>query len=432
MTSNNNNKFFIESGEVWIGKIPTEWELMPAKRIFREISIKNRPAETLLSATQDKGVIPRDLLEDRVMMPMGELSGFKFVEKNDFVISLRSFQGGIEHSYYRGIVSPAYTVLRVIHPINKKYFSYLLKSHQFILELNKAITGIRDGKNISFKVFRKIILPIPPRKEQDAIVKFLDDKIADIDRYISSKQKLIALLNEQKSVIINQAVTKGIEPAVKMKKSGVEWIGEIPRGWEVRKLKYIGRFSSGFSFDSELFVDSGVKVLKITNIQTMQLNWADISFIPHKYLEKYKSFIVEKGDIIFALTRPVINSGLKAALFDDDEVVLLNQRNAIFRIKDKTKREFIYYLIFCDQFEKEFSQQIDFTNQQPNISTNAIGNIKVAIPPKEEIKIIVNYLKEHTKHIDNLKLHISKEIALINHYKDSLIAEAVTGKLRIN
>lgn len=139
------------SGAEWLGEIPSHWDIIPAKRLLTEVSEKNQPGAELLSVTQDFGVVPRDQLERRVVMPTGQLQTFKLVREDDFVISLRSFQGGIEHSAYTGLVSPAYTVLRKQRNIHSGYLKHLLKSAGFISELNTSVTGIREGKNISFR-----------------------------------------------------------------------------------------------------------------------------------------------------------------------------------------------------------------------------------------------------------------------------------------
>ena len=184
------------SGAAWLGDIPSHWDTVPAKRLFREVSEKNHPTAQLLSVTQEQGVLPRDQLEQRVVMPTGQLQTFKLVRSDDFVISLRSFQGGIEYSAYTGLVSPAYTVLRKQKQANSRYLKHLLKSRSFISELNTSVTGIREGKNISFSEMSYSLLPIPEQSEQEKIADILDLKTAEIDAAIAKKERLIELLDE--------------------------------------------------------------------------------------------------------------------------------------------------------------------------------------------------------------------------------------------
>lgn len=158
----------------------TRWELRRADEIFESTSRKGYLNEPLLSVTQERGVIPRDMLEGRVTMPSGETGAFKLVEPGNFVISLRSFQGGLEHSDYRGLVSPAYTVLREVVEIDERFFRHYFKSADFIKRLSVAVIGIRDGKQISFQDFCSIKLPFPPVDEQKAIAAFLDEAEGEI------------------------------------------------------------------------------------------------------------------------------------------------------------------------------------------------------------------------------------------------------------
>jgi type I restriction enzyme S subunit len=245
------------SQQDWLNEVPNHWRLAKAKRIFRETSIKNHPNEELLSATQTRGVIPRRLLETRVVMPMGNFESFKLVKEGNFVISLRSFQGGLEYSKYQGIVSPAYNVLEEFTGQNRMYFKHLMKSQVFISELQRNVTGIRQGKNIDVNDFREIIIPIPSRPEQDQIVRYLDYQLVKINKFIKAKKKLIAVLKEQKQAIINEAVTKGLNPDVKMKPSGIEWIGEVPEHWGISRNKNIMKVKKvivGDNHKPELFI----------------------------------------------------------------------------------------------------------------------------------------------------------------------------------
>ena len=174
------------------------WKRIKAGEIFKSISVKGNGSEVLLSATQEHGVIPRDQLEGRVTMPTGDTNSFKLVEVGDFVISLRSFQGGLEYSEHRGIVSPAYTVLKPIVEIDKSFYRYYFKSAEFIGHLAIAVIGIRDGKQISYEDFCFIKIPYPNIEEQKAISTVLLQ--ADIEIEIQ-KQKLAAMQEQKKGLM---------------------------------------------------------------------------------------------------------------------------------------------------------------------------------------------------------------------------------------
>nr|WP_241740702.1 restriction endonuclease subunit S [Lysinibacillus sphaericus] len=216
-----------------------------------------------------------------------------------------------------------------------------------------------------------------------------------------------------------------------MKDSGVQWIGEIPEHWEVKKLKHLGKFVSGYAFPSNAFISDGTKVMKINNIQTMNLDWSDISYVANDWLERFKQYQLKRGDLVIALTRPIISTGIKAAIVDTDEEILLNQRNAYFRNNKLIPSNWLYYLLLNHSFVEEFESLIDRTGQQPNISTADIENIKIPLPSFEEIQQITDYLKDRSTEIEKIKVNTLIQIEKLKEYRQSLIYEAVTGKIDV-
>ncbi|PLX00863.1 MAG: restriction endonuclease subunit S, partial [Marinilabiliales bacterium] len=196
-----------DSGVEWLSDIPVGWDAVKMKYLFKDVSIKNKPDEALLSVTQNMGVVPRSWVENRMVMPSGGLDAFKYIEKGDFSISLRSFEGGLEYCHHHGIISPAYTVLKKRNDLIAEYYKYLFKSKSFIYEMQTSIVGIREGKNISYPILSYSLLPVPDSNEQTAIANFLDEKTAKIDKVIAQKEKMIALLKERKQILIQKAVT---------------------------------------------------------------------------------------------------------------------------------------------------------------------------------------------------------------------------------
>jgi type I restriction enzyme S subunit len=181
----------------------SHWQSLRADHIFENTSKKGYVTEQLLSVTQDRGVIPRDMLDGRVTMPAGDTNSFKLVEPGNFVISLRSFQGGLEHSVYRGLVSPAYTVLQANRKIDEKFFRHYFKSADFIKRLSVAVIGIRDGKQVSFQDFCSIKLPFPPVEEQQAIASMLDHA----EREISMLRDQVVAFKNQKRGLMQKLLT---------------------------------------------------------------------------------------------------------------------------------------------------------------------------------------------------------------------------------
>lgn len=196
-----------DSGQVQFGEIPAHWDSVKMKYCFTQRSEKGFPNEPVLCATQSKGVIPQSLYENRVVVVNKGFEGLKLVKVGDFVISLRSFQGGIEYAYYQGIISAAYTILTPKDERNSQYFKYLFKSHPFIQLLQTCVTGIREGQNINYAVLGNNFIPIPPIEEQNAIVEYIEAKTNSIDKMIDALKAEIDRLTEYKQRLISDVVT---------------------------------------------------------------------------------------------------------------------------------------------------------------------------------------------------------------------------------
>jgi type I restriction enzyme S subunit len=186
-----------------LGHIPEGWQRLKASELFGNFTQKKNDGEDLLSVTQDRGVIPRTMLEGKVVMPESGTDGYKLVEPGDFVISLRSFQGGLEYSQYRGLVSPAYTVLKPRQTINDAFFRHYFKSYDFIQRLAVAVIGIRDGKQISYSDFESVKLPKPPLDEQRKIAAALDV----VDKEVDLLRRQLEALKQQKKGLMQKLLT---------------------------------------------------------------------------------------------------------------------------------------------------------------------------------------------------------------------------------
>ena len=421
-----------DSGIEWIGEIPADWTLQRGKTIFAQRLTKGNQSEILLAATQKYGMLPQSEVEGVVQVKEdADLQQFRTVHKKDFVISLRSFQGGFEYSQYEGVCSPAYQVFYNTTPICHNYYRLLFKSDGFIQKMNSMTVGIREGKNIQYSDFANSLIPVPPIDQQQHIADYLDCKCSQIDAIIARQQEVIEKLKAYKLSVITEAVTKGLNPNVPMKDSGVEWIGEIPEDWEISKLKFMGHFVNGYAFPSSSFTTDGVRVMKIANIQPMEISWIDESYVDISEYDKLPMYRVEQGDLVFALTRPIINGGIKVAIFDGKEKVLLNQRNAMFKGLSRVLPRWMYYVMQNQMYVQKFALYIDGTGQQPNISTNEISQIEIPIPPIEVQQQVIMKLNEVIASIEKLASLKERVIKQLSDYKKSLIYEVVTGKKEV-
>lgn len=420
-----------DSGVEWLGEVPSQWEVKKMKFLFKDTSIKNKPDETLLSVTQNRGVIPRDWLEERTVMPSGSLETFKFIEKDDFAISLRSFEGGLEICHHDGIISPAYTVLKYNKKLlNNGYYKYLFKCQRFISEMQTSIVGIREGKNISYEELKYSFIPIPQTNEQQKIAQFLDDKTAKIDQAVDLAEKQIALLKEHKQILIQNAVTRGLHPDVPLKDSGVEWIGQVPEHWEVKKIKHVtSKIGSGITplGGGSNYIDGGIPLLRSQNIHFDRIDLNDVARISEFTHNSMKNSKVRKGDVLLNITGGSLG---RCFYVDSNEEMNVNQHVCIIRPNKKINTIFLNMLLASEIGQK----QIWFFQQgggREGLNFQAIKNFYLPLPDLEEQQKIAIYLDKQAAKIDQAialkKAHIEK----LKEYKSVLINDVVTGKVRV-
>lgn len=408
-----------ESGVEWIGEIPEGWSTVRAKYYFSNFAIKGKIDEPLLSVTQKNSLVRRDELENRVWNPESDISGYKLVESGDFVISLRTFEGGIELSEIRGLVSPAYTVLRRIKEFSDKFMKYLFKSEKFINELNKITTGIRQGKNISFDDFSNILIPIPSLNIQVKIGSYLDHKTALIDKLISITERKIELLKEKRTTLINHAVTKGLDPNVRMKDSGIEWIGEIPEHWEVKRLKHFCNIIYGISPEESTYNIDGIGSCLINGPaeysvadfgRTRELKWtiSPIKFAP-------------KDSLLFCL-RGSTTGRMNIA---HKEVAI---GRGVCSIESHESQEFLTFSLLI---VRRWIQNQLTGSTFPAVTKEDVDNFIICSPPEAEQELIIKYLSDKISIIDTQSECEKKRITALKQYRQTLISDVVTGKINV-
>lgn len=426
-----------DSGVEWIGQVPNTWKVIKAKRVFIQRSEKgNNVCEQLLSPTQKYGVIPQSLYEQLTSNKAVKLkadtdfSKLKTIHKNDYCISLRSFQGGFEYSLYEGVVSPAYQVFYASQDINHIYYKYLFKSIPFIKKMNSYTLSLRDGKNISFENFANSLIPLPPLTEQQKIADFLDEKVKEIDNAIEKTKETIELYKKYKQAIITEAVTKGLDPNVEMKDSGVEWIGKIPVGWQVKRAKnVVTEFAKGAGITKEdVDINGDISCVRYGEIYTKY----DIDFV--QAFSRTNLFqintpkYIEKGDILFSGTGELVEEIGKNIVYLGNEPCIAG--GDIIIAKHKCNASFLNYA-----FNSSYSQMQKSSGKSKlkvvHISASDIGNILLAIPPACEQEAIANYLNQKIDLIDFINKSLNELVPMFENYKKSLIYEYVTGKKEV-
>lgn len=416
------------SGIDWIGMIPNDWCVEKGKHVFAQRNTKGNETPVLLAATQKSGMIPQSLLEGVVQVKLDtDLQTFKTVHVGDFVISLRSFQGGFEMSDYEGVCSPAYQVFYSTQDIFHKYYKYLFKSYGFISKMNSLVVGIREGKNIQYKDFAESMLPIPPFPTQQRIANFLDRKCAEIDEFAALQETMIAELKRYKQSVITEAVTKGLDPNVPMKDSGVEWVGKIPSHWDSRRIKNIGHSLNGLTYSPADMVSEkeGILVLRSSNIQGGKLTFDDNVYVSTLIPP---SLMVKKGDLIICSRNGSAALVGKCALVEDDNLKA-TYGAFMMRFQSVFYGRYIYYLL-----SSAISQykQLFFTTTINQLTVGTFGGLRMPFTKSDtEQRAIADYLDKKCAEIDELIAIKQQKIEALKEYKKSVIFECVTGKKEI-
>lgn len=423
-----------DSGVKWIGEIPGHWEVRKMKYVFQERSQKGFPKLPLLAATQQYGVIKKDDYENRTVVATKGLETLKLVCKNDFVISLRSFEGGIEMSHEKGIISPAYTILTPKN-IEPSYFRHLGKSPVFINLLKIMVTGIREGQNIDYNKLKTDFIPLPPKSEQTAIANYLDSVTSKIDEAISQQQKMIDLLNERKQIIIQNAVTKGLDPNVKMKDSGVEWIGEIPEDWKIDRFKNLFKTRTGVTFTKKQIVEYGERVISYGQIHSKDnygtmVNSDLIRFIPSKLTKKKEKSLAYEGDFLFADTSEDLE-GCGNNIFIDCKTPIYAGYHTILAKKNNNEiGQYLAYLFASRNWRWQVRSLVNGVKVF-SITQTILKSVYVILPPIEEQLSIVHYLNIKVGNIEKIIKSIEKYISLLQERKQIIINDVVTGKVKV-
>lgn len=411
-----------DSGTEWLGAIPSDWAVKKMKFLFRDYSRKGMPDAELLSVTQNQGVVPRTWVENRMVMPSGNLESFKFIEEGDFAISLRSFEGGLEYCHHDGIISPAYTVLkRRGENLLPDYYRYLFKSAAFISELQTSVVGIREGKNISFEELSYSLMPIPTPEEQRAIAAFLDEKCAKVDAAVRIKQEQIALLRERRQILIQNAVTRGLNPAAPMKDSRIDWIGQIPAHWEVKPLLTEAKIKSrsGRPDLQLLSVYLGLGVVKFDDIEEKRTNATSLD------LSNYQ--IVEPGDLV--LNNQQAWRGSVGVSF---ETGIVSPAYIVLGLSDRYDPQFAnFYFRVGTTVAHYLINSKGVGTIQRNLYWPKLKRALVTIPPLDEQRAIVKHINFEYEKIENGIAIKQDQIAALKEYKTSLINAAVTGKIKV-
>lgn len=318
---------FKDSNIDWIGPIPNYWQSYKLKHVINEFIAGGTPKSSNDAFwDENNNGIPwiaiGDMTDnDYVNSTVKSITregladkNLRILKKGTLIYSIFASLGKTAILNIDATTNQAILGLITSTKIDVKYLKYYLEALKGTIS---RFSNENTQENLNSNIVKNMEIAMPESlEEQKQIANYLDKQTAKIDATIAKNKELIELLEEKRVALINQVVTKGLNPDVPMKYSGVEWIGKIPEHWNIMKLKHHGFVLGGYAFKSGDFTDSGVKVVKITNVQSLKFDWSECFYLPKSYLHEHSEFKINKEDIIFALTRPIISTGIKAAIFD--------------------------------------------------------------------------------------------------------------------
>ncbi len=407
---NNIQKYpaYKDSGVEWLGEIPEHWEAVSLGSILELKSDKNHPEYEVLSVYREYGVIKKDSRDDNHNATSLDTSNYKAVEPGDLVVNkMKAWQGSMGVSPHKGIVSPAYITCKVnsekIHP---EYLHQLLRCGLYIGEYNRLSYGVRVGQwDMHYEDFKHITTLIPPIAEQTAIANFLDTKTALIDKAIALKQKQIELLKERRQILIHLAVTRGLNPHVKLKDSGVEWIGEIPEHWEVKALKHIAYLESGQTISSESFVEEGYPVYGGNGFRGYAKTYTNEG--KHALIGRQGALC---GNVNYA----------DGKFFASEHAIVVYHK------------QYVNVLWLGESIKIADFNRLSQSAAQPGIAVNVIKNVLFPFPPFEDQNRIAEFIETQSTKIDHAIALQKQQIEKLKEYKAVLIDGAVTGKIKVS
>jgi len=415
-----------DSGVKWLGQIPSHWEVLPGLAVVKENKEKNSKLEfnTVLSLSYGNIIIKKDINEGLVPAEYNTYQivkpGYIIIRCTDLQNDKTSLRTGLVKN--EGIITSAYLGLVVDRKYNAPYIHYFLHTWDITKEIYRHGSGLRQS--LSWLDLKRLPILLPPIAEQDAIVTYLDTATAKIDAAILQQQKMIDLLKERKQIIINSAVTRGLDKNVKMKDSGVEWIGMIPETWECRKLKYIVTYNDESLSENEN-KDLKIKYIEIGDVDSVEgvKNYTEYVF---KDAPSRARRITKKGDVIVSTVRTY----LRAIAPIEDENLIVSTGFAVLRARNMINNEFLAFSLMSDGFvNKVISKSVG--TSYPAINSSDLLDIKIAYPTFEIQKLIVSYLNEDMQKINQMVANCNKQIALLQERKQIIINDVVTGKVKV-
>lgn len=412
--------------------LPSDWKVVRAKYLFRRMSRDVAPDDGVVTAFRDGEVTLRSNRRTDGFTFAEKEIGYQGVEPGDLVIhGMDAFAGAIGVSDSRGKSSPVYSVCNPAKGVDSHFYAYLLRDFALSGRIKALAKGIRErSTDFRYNVFGEMELPVPPARSQRAIATHLDRETARIDTLIGKKERLLALLEEKRTALITRAVTRGLDPDVPMKDSGVEWLGEVPAHWEVRRMRHVcedaiaGPFGS--SLTKEMYGGDRYRVYGQQQVISGDFCLGDY-FIPQEAYERLRRFSVGAGDLLVSCMGTV---GRSAVVPIDAEPGIINPRLVRLRVRPGVSPEFLRISLASLPLVGQVNAASRGGTME-GLNLSIILSLFVAVPPYDEQLRITHALQDRGLQLDRLTGTTTRAITLLREYRSALISAAITGQLPI-
>ena len=427
-----------DSGVEWLGEVPEHWESRKLRTVLRNAAMRNRPDLPLLSVVREKGVIVRDVSnqdENHNFIP-DDLTNYKVVREGQFAMNkMKAWQGSYGISRHDGIVSPAYFVFN-LNGVAGNFFNAAIRSKAYVHFFTQASDGVRIGQwDLSQARMREIAFLVPPLSEQAGIGRFLDHIDRRIRRYIRAKQKLITLLEEQKQAIIHQAVTGQVDvrtgqPYPAYKPSGVEWLGEVPQGWQRCRLRNIvSMVTTGSRGWASYASDTGPLFIRVANLSrgSLRLRFDDLVRLDLPITSEAGRTRIEAGDLLLSVTAYIGSVGVAPEGFEEAYV---SQHVARCRPLPGMHARWLGYVLLSTVGQTHGQMSL-YGGTKDGLSLDDVKNYPILLPPQHEQEPAVRWIEGGLSGLVKIGDGAKRQIELVREYRTRLVADVVTGKLDV-
>ncbi len=425
-----------DSGVEWLGDVPSDWNTIRFSYVFKENKKKNIGLKETNVLSLSYGTIKEKNIEDNKGLLPESFESYQIIEPNDIIFRFtdlqndkRSLRSAI--SKYHGIITSAYIGVKTKE--NSNFFNYLFRAY----DLQKVFYSMGEGMRQSLKMdeLNRMPIVVPQSNVQQKIVSFLDHETAKIDNLITKQEKLIELLEEQRKSVISHAVTKGLDPTVPMKDSGVKWLGEVPEHWKIIKNRHILKFSKGLSITKENLTDEGIHCVSYGEIHSkfgfdFNSKIDPMKYVSVDYLNTDLNSLLNYGDFIFADTSEDFEGSGNFSYLNNDEPVFAGYHTVIARLKLQHQPRFIAYMFDSNAHRKQIQTAVKGIKVF-SITQGILKDIHACIPPISEQIAIVDFLDAEVSRINTLKIQQKDLIEKLKEYRASVISHAVTGKIDV-